>query len=49
MSTMWRSCSSVSESNSMMSSSRLMNSGLNVASAPARPPGMFEVMISTAF
>ena len=37
MSTMWRSCSSVSESNSMMSSSRLMNSGLNVASAPSRP------------
>ncbi len=26
-----------------------MNSGLKVASAPSRPPGMFEVMISTAF
>ena len=26
-----------------------MNSGLNVASTPARPPGMFEVMISTVF
>ena len=26
-----------------------MNSGLNCASAPARPPGMFEVMISTVF
>ena len=26
-----------------------MNSGLKVASAPSRPPGMFEVMISTVF
>ena len=26
-----------------------MNSGLKLASTPARPPGMFEVMISTAF
>ena len=26
-----------------------MNSGRKCASAPARPPGMFEVMISTTF
>ncbi len=32
-----------------MSSSRFTNSGLNCASTPARPPGMFEVMISTVF
>ena len=48
-STISRMFSRDSASNSTMSSSRLMNSGLKCISAPAAPPGMFEVMMSTTF
>ena len=48
-STISASWSRLSASNSTMSSSRLMNSGLKLISTPARPPGMLEVMTSTAF